>query len=152
MKLSATSSLALPLLTALLATGCIRVKLDPVDVKLDVKLSVQNQLSEAMPADLRDRFEKRLPELTEMKKKGILGETFDGYIDAVPPNSPTAEPQASLIKAENADRITYYQAVARNAQTDIAYVGQLSAMKRFETAPLGEFLRYRDGTWKKKQQ
>lgn len=143
----------LPLLALSLACagGCIRVKLDPVDVKLDVKLSVANQLNEAMPPDMRDRFEKRLPEITKLKKEGKIGETFDGYVEAVTPADAANPEIAALLKAENADRLAYYQAVARTAQSNVGYVGELSAMKRFEAAIAGEYLRYRDGTWKRKQ-
>ena len=56
----------LPLVIAMVAlagaAGCIRVKLDPVDVKLDVKLQVESQLNEAMPPDMRDRFARTLDE------------------------------------------------------------------------------------------
>lgn len=133
------------------ASGCIRVKLDPVDVKLDVKLQVESQLNEAMPPDMRDRFEKRLPEITALKKSGKIGETFDGYVEAVTPAYAADPKTAELIKAENTDRLDYYQAIARAAQSDVGYVGELSAMKRFEAAQKGEYLRYRDGTWKQKQ-
>lgn len=139
------------ILAGICGNGCIRVKLDPVDVKLDVKLSVENQLNEAMPTDMRDRFEKRLPEINKLKKDGKIGETFDGYIEAVTPADAADPAIADLIKAENADRLAYYQAVARAAQSNVGYVGELSGMKRFEAAAPGEYLRYRDGTWKRKQ-
>lgn len=145
----------LPLVIAIVAlvgaAGCIRVKLDPVDVKLDVKLQVESQLSEAMPPDMRDRFEKRLPEITALKKNGKIGETFDGYLEATTAANASDPKVAELIKAENTDRLAYYQAIARAAQSNVGYVGELSAMKRFEAAQKGEDLRYRDGTWKQKQ-
>ena len=135
------------------SAGCIRIKLDPVDVKLDVKLTVESQLSsnEAMTPALRERFEQRLPEIIAAKRAGKIGETFDGYVDTVASAPAQADATLSaLIKAENADRLTYYQAVARSAQSSLAYVGELSAMKRFEAAATGEYLRYRDGQWKQK--
>lgn len=136
----------------LAAAGCIRIKLDPIDVRLDVKLTVESQLAsaDAMTPDMRTRFEKRLPELMAAKKAGRIGETVDGFVDAINPadNSDTA--LGLLVKAENADRLVYYQAIARNSQSSLAYVGELSGMKRFEAASAGEFLRYRDGTWKQK--
>jgi uncharacterized protein YdbL (DUF1318 family) len=134
-------------------SGCIRVKLDPIDVKLDVKLTVESQLSssEAMTPALRERFEQRLPEIIAAKKTGRIGETFDGYVDTIASGSAQADSSLdALIKAENADRLTYYQAVARSAQASLAYVGELSAMKRFEAATSGEYLRHRDGQWKQK--
>ena len=133
-------------------SGCIRIKLDPIDVKLDVKLTVESQLSsaEAMTPALRERFEQRLPEIIKAKKAGQIGETFDGYVDIVPAAAHGDTTLAELVKAENADRLTYYQAVARSAQSSVAYVGELSAMKRFEAAAPGEYLRYRDGQWKQK--
>ena len=138
-------------LAAAAASGCIRVKIDPVDVKLDVKLTVENQLADAMTPQMRERFAKRLPEIAAYKKAGKIGETFDGYLDAVTPADAADATIAGLIKAENADRLSYYQAVARTAQSNVGYVGELSAMKRFEAAAAGEYLRYRDGTWKQKQ-
>lgn len=139
------------IVAAIFVAGCIRIKLDPVDVKLDVKLTVESQLSssEALTPALRERFEQRLPEIIAAKKAGKIGETFDGYVDTVASAQSDATLSA-LIKAENADRLTYYQAVARSAQSSVAYVGELSAMKRFEAAATGEFLRYRDGQWKQK--
>ena len=133
--------------------SCLRIKLDPVDVKLDVKLTVESQLSsaEAMTPALRERMEQRLPEIIKAKKDGRIGETFDGYLDTVPAAAVQGDAALSeLVKAENADRLTYYQAVARSAQSSVAYVGELSAMKRFEAALPGEYLRYRDGQWKQK--
>jgi uncharacterized protein YdbL (DUF1318 family) len=134
------------------AAGCIRIQLDPIDVKLDVKLTVESQLNsaEAMPAALRERLEQRLPDVIAAKKAGKIGETFDGYVDIVNPADAADAKLAPLIKAENADRLTYYQAVARSAQSSLAYVGELSGMKRFEAATTGEYLRYRDGQWKQK--
>lgn len=143
--------IAVAVLAAASASGCIRIQLDPIDVKLDVKLTVESQLSsEAMPPALRERFEQRLPEIIAAKKAGKIGETFDGYVDIVNPADAADAKLAPLVKAENADRLTYYQAVARTAQSSLAYVGELSAMKRFEAATTGEYLRYRDGQWKQK--
>ncbi len=150
MRLLSRIALVLLIAAALtLAAGCIRIKLDPVDVKLDVKLTVDSQLSsaEAMTPELRERFEQRLPQLAAAKKAGKVGETFDGYVDVVNPADAGDTTLGALVKAENADRLTYYQAVARTAQSSVAYVGELSAMKRFEAAPAGEYLRYRDGQW-----
>lgn len=134
------------------AVGCIRIKLDPVDVKLDVKLTVESQLSsnEAMTPALRERFEQRLPEIIAAKKAGKVGETVDGYVEIVNVADAGDPTLGALTRGENADRLTYYQAVARAAQTSVAYVGELSAMKRFEAAAAGEYLRHRDGQWRQK--
>ena len=97
---------------------------------------------------IKQNMIKRLPRIQELKKDGLIGENQQGYLEAVQSNLPAADKE--LIEAENADRKSVYEAIARQQGTTAELVGKLRAKKIFEQAKSGEFLKQEDGTWKKK--
>ena len=97
---------------------------------------------------IKQNMIKRLPRIQELKKDGLIGENQQGYLEAVQSNLPAADKE--VIEAENADRKSVYEAIARQQGTTAELVGKLRAKKIFEQAKSGEFLKQEDGTWKKK--
>ena len=97
---------------------------------------------------IKQNMIKRLPRIQELKKDGLIGENQQGFLEAVQSSLPAADKE--LIEAENADRKSVYEAIARQQGTTAELVGKLRAKKIFEQAKSGEFLKQEDGTWKKK--
>jgi uncharacterized protein YdbL (DUF1318 family) len=95
---------------------------------------------------LRDRFKERYPQVQELKKAGIVGETSDGYLDYVKKKDAKA---ADLVDAENADRKTLYESIAKEKGTTVDLVAAQAAKRNFTKAADGEYLK-EDGTWRKK--
>ena len=97
---------------------------------------------------IKQNMIKRLPRIQELKKDGLIGENQQGYLEAVQSSLPAADKE--VIEAENSDRKSVYEAIARQQGTTAELVGKLRAKKIFEQAKSGEFLKQEDGTWKKK--
>ena len=95
---------------------------------------------------LRARFKERYPQVEELKKAGVIGETSDGYLDYVKKKDSKA---ADVVDAENADRKDLYEAIAKRENTTADLVAERNAKRNFEKAKAGEYLR-EDGKWKKK--
>ena len=57
---------------------------------------------------------------------------------------------SSVIEAENADRKKLYQLLASETNASAAQIGERNAMRNYQNAKAGEWLRTRDGVWKKK--
>lgn len=97
---------------------------------------------------IKQNMIKRLPRIQELKKDGLIGENQQGYLEAVQSSLPAADKE--VIEAENADRKSVYEAIARQQGTTSELVGKLRAKKIFEQAKSGEFLKQEDGTWSRK--
>ena len=85
--------------------------------------------------------------MQELKKSGVVGETSDGYLDYVKKKDAKA---ADTVDAENADRKTLYESIAKNENTTVELVAQHAAKRNFDKAKPGEYLK-EDGKWKKKE-
>jgi uncharacterized protein YdbL (DUF1318 family) len=97
--------------------------------------------------DLRRRFEQRFPRLHELKQRGVIGETFEGYVDFVKGRKDEA---GSLIDDENNDRRELYSQIAEKEKTTPEKVAERNAQRNFAKASAGEYLREADGKWHKK--
>src|SRR4051812_19527369 len=60
-------------------------------------------------AELKERFAQRYPRLKEFKRQGVIGETFEGYVDFVKAKKGEA---AAIVEQENADRKELYELIA----------------------------------------
>lgn len=102
----------------------------------------------AAKAELKSSFDLRTTQLSTAKAAGSLGECTDGTIalagDLVDTNL------SAIIEAENADRKKLYQLLASETGTSAAQIGERNAMRNYQNAKVGEWLRTRDGVWKKK--
>jgi len=99
-------------------------------------------------AELKSSFDSRSTQLSAAKVTGSIGECTDGTValvgDVVDANL------SSLIEAENADRKKLYQLLASETNATAAQIGERNAMRNYQNAKVGEWLRTRDGIWKKK--
>jgi uncharacterized protein YdbL (DUF1318 family) len=99
----------------------------------------------ALAGELKDRMLERLPTITALKAEGVVGENNRGYLEFRSP-----EKSADVVKAENADRTTVYNAIARKANTTPELVGQRRAGHIAEKAAAGTWLQDGSGTWYRK--
>jgi uncharacterized protein YdbL (DUF1318 family) len=103
--------------------------------------------NDARLKQLRDRFKGRYAKILELKKQGIVGETYEGYLDFVKDKKPDAQ---TLVDEDNADRKELYKLLAEKEGTTPEKVGERNAKRAFEKAAAGEFLKDADGKWSKK--
>ena len=95
--------------------------------------------------DIRDRMKQRLPSIITLKDKGIIGEDSNGYLAFVG----TSREGQNIVNAENADRKTVYQMIAKKTGSTIEVVAEKRAKKLAQNAPSGHYIKV-NGTWIKK--
>ena len=98
-------------------------------------------------ADLQKRFQERYAQVQELKKKGVIGETSEGYLDFVEGREGDAR---KLVNEENADRRKLYELIANKTGADPDTVAKRAAQRNFEKAKPGEYLK-ENGKWRKKE-
>jgi len=97
---------------------------------------------------LQKEFKSRYPELREWKKKGVIGETADGYVAFVKSEDANA---AKVVNAENSDRTRLYKLLAEKEETTAEKVAERNARRNFRNAEKGEYLREKDGNWRQQK-
>jgi len=100
-------------------------------------------------SDLQQRFKQRYPKLMAAKNAGTIGETHAGWVEVVKP--PAQSDVQSLVDAENADRKKLYAIIAEKEGTTPQHVAERNAIRNFEKADSGHWLKTADGVWKKKK-
>ena len=100
----------------------------------------------ASAGPLQDRMKARLPEIVALKSKGIIGETYQGYLAFVG----QSREGAAVVAAENNDRKMLYQAIAQKTGATPEQVGQRAALKWKQNLGPGEYFQNEDGSWMKK--
>ena len=95
---------------------------------------------------LQDRMKARLPEIVTLKSKGVIGETYQGYLEFVG----ASRDGADIVEAENADRKTLYTAIGKKTGASAEQVGSRAALKWKENLAAGEYFKNSDGTWIRK--
>jgi uncharacterized protein YdbL (DUF1318 family) len=100
----------------------------------------------ASAGPLQDRMKARLPEIVALKSKGVIGETYQGYLAFVGQNREGAD----IVAAENEDRKMLYQAIAQKTGATAEQVGRRAALKWKENLGPGEYFQNEDGSWMKK--
>ena len=113
--------------------------------------AVPNAARADRESDLQERFKKRLPELREAKAAGKVGETREGVVDFVDAKFRDEKPVATLADEENADRRELYKLIAEKEKTTEAKVAERAAARNYEKARSGEYLKDKDGQWKRKK-
>ena len=96
--------------------------------------------------EIIQRQAKRLPEISNLKQQGAIGETSEGYLDFVEARSGKS---SELVNEENADRRKLYEMIAEETGATADVVAKKTAKRNFERAKKGEFLK-EDGKWRKK--
>ena len=82
-----------------------------------------------------------------MKADGIIGENNKGFLEFAPG---AAKNGGNVITAENNDRQTVYNAIAKQQGTSAKLVGERRAIQISEKAKPGEWLQDKSGKWHKK--
>ncbi len=95
---------------------------------------------------IKARMLERKPAIEALKKSGSVGEGADGYLHV----RQAAGSAAAVVKAENTDRRTVYQSIAKQQKTAVETVAQRRGIKLFGMAAPGHWLKKKDGTWFRK--
>lgn len=105
-------------------------------------------------AQLQDQFKARFPELRDLKKTGVVGETVDGMVEAVEKDAD--QHVRELLEAENADRKRLYQLLADEINTENPdakvratpeTIAARNALRNIERAAPDEWLRVAKDHW-----
>lgn len=99
--------------------------------------------------DLKKRFQERAQVLSKLRADGKLGETDAGYVEPVK-GANLSDNETSLMQAENRDRRTGYTLIANKRGISATKVGQLSGIKKIQSARPGEWIK-QGGAWKRKE-
>jgi uncharacterized protein YdbL (DUF1318 family) len=97
--------------------------------------------------DIKARMQARLPTIVQMKADNIIGENNKGFIEFIPG---AAAKMQDVVSAENKDRQTVYEAIAKQQGTTAELVGQRRAIQIVEKAGPGEWLQDDSGKWYRK--
>ena len=97
--------------------------------------------------DIKSRMRDRLPEISALKAKGIIGENNQGFLEIRTGNGANKQ----LVEAENKDRRAVYKDIAAKTNTSIEVVGKRRAIQIAEKADPGEWLQNASGQWYQKR-
>jgi hypothetical protein len=96
--------------------------------------------------DIKARMKERLPVIIELKTKGIVGENNKGYLEFVGEKKVNTD----IVAAENKDRQTVYEAIAKQQGTSAELVGKRRALQIANKANKGEWVQDAGGQWQQK--
>lgn len=99
----------------------------------------------AMAGALKDRIIQRKPAIEALLAQGTIGENNLGLLEYR-----GEEANLEVVKAENADRITVYKAIAKKTGTTMNVVGARRAAKIAQKAHPGTWLQDGNGKWYRK--
>jgi uncharacterized protein len=105
----------------------------------------------ASAQELQKRFQERYPKVLAEKNAGKIGETAEGLLDAVKQDYMREEAVSSLVAAENADRTELYKLLAAKEKVTPELVAERNAVRNFQRAQPGDYLKGRDGVWTRKK-
>lgn len=97
--------------------------------------------------NIKERMLGRLPAINTLKDKGIIGEDSEGYLQF----RSSDQPQKDMISAENQDRRSVYEAIARKEGAQTSLVGQRRARQIEEIGKSGHWFLKADGKWQQKK-
>jgi hypothetical protein len=103
---------------------------------------------EQSPESVRKRMEANLPRIDALKKAGKVGETNKGYLEAR--ESLDAEAKA-LLKVENTDRKSVYEALAKRAKASLEQTERARAALIRKRSAAGIWLQDVAGDWYRKE-
>ena len=99
----------------------------------------------ASAQDIKARMIARVPEIDALLAQGAVGENNVGLLEYR--GSAAGIP---VVDAENSDRRTIYQAIARKNGTTMVVVGGRRAVRLHQHAPPGTWLQSPEGRWYRK--
>ena len=97
---------------------------------------------------IRERMEERLPTIDSLKEQGLLGVTNDGLLSA---RGSISTEEDKMVKAENKDRMTVYQEIAKQTGQPVDKVQKQRAAQLAKTSAPGVWLQDAKGKWYRKQ-
>lgn len=100
--------------------------------------------------ELKERFKSRVDALRDARAAGTVGETFGGFTEAVEGKS-LDDKLKKVVEEENADRKELYKLIADKEKTSEEKVAERNGQRNFQRAKSGEYLKDKDGKWKKKK-
>ena len=100
----------------------------------------------AFADDIKARMKSRLPVITKLKSQGIVGENNAGFLQFVGDKKVSAD----VVAAENEDRQTVYEAIAKQQSTTAELVGKRRALQNAQRAAPGEWVQDAAGQWQQK--
>lgn len=92
------------------------------------------------------RMEERLPQIDDLKARGVVGENNRGMMDLRGGDVEAGD----AVAAENRDRGIVYTEIARQTRTSAEQVGRHRARQIAAASAPGVWLQKDDGTWYKK--
>ena len=105
---------------------------------------ILSTIGSAWAQGIKERLRARLPEITALKSKGIVGENNQGYLTLL--KQPAGA--KATVAAENHDRRTIYTAIAKKQGTTPELVGQRRALQIAQKANPGTMIQGADGKWR----
>ena len=123
--------------------------MSPVRLTILIALLFSTSLS-AVAANLgqvKAAMKERQPVIEALWVEGKIGENNKGYVEA---RAELSQPEKKLVQAENADRKTVYQAIARSTQSTPQQVGVQRAAQISKRAAKGLWLEDAEGKWYRK--
>ena len=139
----------LMMLIVVLALGFAPAKLWAAKPEADATKTEKKEGSTAGDArikELQEKFKQRYEKIRQFKQQGVVGETYEGYLDFVKDKGNAAQD----VDDENADRKELYKLIAEKEGTTAEKVAERNAKRNFSKASAGEFLKGADGKWQKK--
>jgi len=100
------------------------------------------------PLKTRDNKWIQRKDVEALKKKGVIGETWEGYVEVVD----DADAQQKAVVAEvNRIRKDEYVMTAKKRDTTAERIAQQAGRKAMDDAAAGEFIKDKGGKWMKKK-
>lgn len=97
---------------------------------------------------IQQNMKLRQSSVNALLAKGSVGEANTGLLAV---RGTLSEEEQKLVNAENQDRKTVYEAIAKQQKTTVAQVGARRAIKIAELAKSGTWLQDADGKWSQKK-
>ncbi len=95
---------------------------------------------------VKSRMAQRLPQLDQLKSKGVVGENNRGFVEARGSDAAAG----AVISAENSDREAVYAALAKQTGSSADQVGKARAKQLAAGSAPGVWVQKEDGSWQKK--
>lgn len=88
-------------------------------------------------------------DVNELKRKGQIGETWEGYVLAVEGAALNAKAEA-VIEVENIARREEYYRQAKDDDSGVERVAEAAGKKNIDNARSGEYIKRKNGEWERK--
>ena len=102
----------------------------------------------AQDTELKQRMERRLPTLDELRLRQVVGENNTGYLEVRGVTTPAED---AAVAAENADRASVYELIARRSETTKEAVGRARAKAIAAASARGVLVQDASGNWAPKR-